>query len=163
MRTMPGTGAGSSPGCSGRMGIDLWDQALTFAGAAILGMGAGLVYDLMLVLRRRLRLPLLGPVLDFLFWLLLTAALFVYAVATGGRLRIFMVIAVGLGAVFYFLLLSRPALFLAGLLADGIAYLCHLAALPMIWLGLLCKKLIKIAKNIFHYGRRWYKIRLIPG
>ena len=49
------------------------------------------------------------------------------------------------------------------LLADGIAYLCHLAALPMIWLGLLCKKLIKIAKNIFHYGRRWYKIRLIPG
>lgn len=33
----------------------------------------------------------------------------------------------------------------------------------MIWLGLLCKKLIKIAKNIFHYGRRWYKIRLIPG
>ena len=80
------------------MGIDLWDQALTFAGAAILGMGAGLVYDLMRVLRRRLRLPLLGPVLDFLFWLLLTAALFVYAVATGGRLRIFMVIAVGLGA-----------------------------------------------------------------
>ena len=77
------------------MGIDLWDQALTFAGAAILGMGAGLVYDLMRVLRRRLRLPLLGPVLDFLFWLLLTAALFVYAVATGGRLRIFMVIAVG--------------------------------------------------------------------
>ena len=69
MRTMPGTGAGSSPGCSGRMGIDLWDQALTFAGAAILGMGAGLVYDLMRVLRRRLRLPLLGPVLDFLFWL----------------------------------------------------------------------------------------------
>ena len=71
------------------MGIDLWEQALTFLGALGLGAGLGLVYDLFRLLRHRVRLPLLGPALDFLFWMLVTAGLFLYAIsAGGGELRI---------------------------------------------------------------------------
>jgi hypothetical protein len=61
-----------------------------------------------------------------------------------------MVIAVGLGAVFYFLLLSRPALFSRGPAGRRDRLSLPSGRPAMIWLGLLCKKLIKIAKNIFH-------------
>ena len=66
------------------MGVDLLDQALTFLGAAGLGTALGLVYDLFRILRRRVRLPLLGSALDLLFWALVTAGLFLYAIAAGG-------------------------------------------------------------------------------
>lgn len=58
------------------MGVDLLDQALTFLGAAGLGTALGLVYDLFRILRRRVRLPLLGSALDLLFWALVTAGFF---------------------------------------------------------------------------------------
>lgn len=146
------------------MGIDLWDQAATFLGAALMGMGVGLVYDLFRTLRRRVRLPLLGPALDLLFWLLVTAGIFLYAVAFGGgRVRIYMVIALFLGAVAYFLALSPPALLLAGLLADALAALWRLATLPLRLFNTLGKKMKKAAKNYFHYRREWYKMSLTPG
>ena len=62
------------------MGIDPWGQALTFLGALGLGAGLGLVYDLFRLLRRRVRLPLLGPVLDLLFWVVVTAGLFLLSI-----------------------------------------------------------------------------------
>ena len=40
---------------------------MAFAGAVILGFGVGLLYDLLRLLRGRLRLPLLGAFLDLLF------------------------------------------------------------------------------------------------
>ena len=145
------------------MGVDLLDQALTFLGAAGLGTALGLVYDLFRILRRRVRLPLLGSALDLLFWALVTAGLFLYAIAAGGgQLRIYMVLALFLGAVVYFLALSRPALFLAGLVADGIAFLWKLCTFPLVLLEHVSKKIEKVAKKHFHYGRRWYNIRLIP-
>lgn len=145
------------------MGVDLLDQALTFLGAAGLGTALGLVYDLFRILRRRVRLPLLGSALDLLFWALVTAGLFLYAIAAGGgQLRIYMVLALFLGAVVYFLALSRPALFLAGLVADGIAFLWKLCTFPLVLLGHVSKKIEKVAKKHFHYGRRWYNIKLIP-
>ena len=84
------------------MGVDLLDQALTFLGAAGLGTALGLVYDLFRILRRRVRLPLLGSALDLLFWALVTAGLFLYAIAAGGgQLRIYMVLALFLGCLLY--------------------------------------------------------------
>ena len=56
------------------MGIVLLDQARALAGALALGMAVGLVYDLIRI--PRARIPLLGGVLDFLFWVAATAALF---------------------------------------------------------------------------------------
>lgn len=89
-----------------------------------LGAAIGLLYDFFRILRVRLRLPLLGSVLDLLFWLAVTAAIFVYAVAAGnGEVRIYMLLSILGGAVLYFLLLSRWALKLGYLLADFLGLL----------------------------------------
>ena len=73
------------------MGIELAEQVRTFLGAAAIGGGLGLVYDVFRVLRRRLRLPLVGALLDLGFWLLVTVGLFCYAIAAGGgEVRIYM-------------------------------------------------------------------------
>ena len=131
------------------MGIDLWGQALTFLGALGLGAGLGLVYDLFRLLRRRVRLPLLGPVLDLLFWVVVTAGLFLYAIsAGGGELRIYMALALFLGAAAYFLLLSRPVRFFSERMADAAALLWRLAVSPLVLLGRQGKKIEKTAKKL---------------
>ena len=123
------------------MGIDLAEQARTFLGAAVLGMGLGLVYDIFRVLRRRLDLPLLGALLDLTFWALTAGGLLGYALASGGRLRLYMAAALFLGAVLYFLLLSPPALLAVGLAADAAALLLRLLLLPLDRLARLGKKI----------------------
>ncbi|NCB63163.1 MAG: hypothetical protein EOM52_06030 [Clostridia bacterium] len=145
------------------MEISLTGQLAVFLGAAVLGIGGGLLYDLFRLLCRRVRIPLLGSLLDLLFWLAVTAGLFLFVITAGaGEMRIFMLLAVFLGAVVYFLALSGPALFLAGLVADGIAFLWKILTYPVRLLWFLGKKTLQIAKNHFHYWRKWYKIRLIP-
>lgn len=68
------------------MEISVAGQAAALTGAIALGLGVGLLYDLLRLLRCRLRLPLLGPALDLLFWAAVTIALFLYVIAaTGGR------------------------------------------------------------------------------
>ena len=63
--------------------------------------------------------PLLGGVLDLLFWLVVTVALFVYTTTAGsGEVRLYIVAAVLLGAAAYFWLLSRWFLKLGYRLAD---------------------------------------------
>ena len=71
------------------MEISVSAQASSFLGALVLGVAVGLLYDVLRVLRVRLRARLLGPVLDLIFWLCVTAALFWYAVGTGnGEVRL---------------------------------------------------------------------------
>ena len=63
-------------------------QVLFFTGALGLGVAVGVLYDIFRILRVRLRLPLLGGILDLLFWLVVTAALFLYTVTAGsGEVR----------------------------------------------------------------------------
>ena len=58
-------------------------------------MAVGVLYDIFRILRVRLRLPLLGGILDLLFWLVVTAALFLYR--AGG------ILAVVAGVLLFFL------------------------------------------------------------
>ena len=58
------------------MTVDIAAQQAALLQAAVLGLAAGLLYDLFRILRCRVRLPLLGPALDLLFWLVLTGVLF---------------------------------------------------------------------------------------
>jgi len=96
------------PGSSAEMTVSVTDQALFFAGALVMGAAVGLLYDAFRILRVRVRLPLLGGVLDLLFWLVVTVALFVYTTTAGsGEVRLYIVAAVLLGAAAYFWLLSR--------------------------------------------------------
>ena len=70
-------------------------QVLFFTGALGLGVAVGVLYDIFRILRVRLRLPLLGGILDLLFWLVVTAALFLYTVTAGsGEVRGYLVLAV---------------------------------------------------------------------
>ena len=144
------------------MEISVSAQAALLAGALLLGAAVGLLYDFFRILRVRIPLKLLGALLDLVFWLAVTAALFVYAVAAGdGAVRIYLVLGVLGGATVYFLLLSRWALKLGYLLADFLGVLWRLATLPVVAAGRLCKKIGKRAKKTFHYRRKWYKIKLI--
>ena len=82
------------PGSSAEMTVSVTDQALFFAGALVMGAAVGLLYDAFRILRVRVRLPLLGGVLDLLFWLVVTVALFVYTTTAGsGEVRLYIVAA----------------------------------------------------------------------
>ena len=123
------------------MEIHLLDQARTFLGAVLLGAGLGVAYDLMRTLRRRVRLPLLGPALDLLFWVLATVGLFLYTILRGGgELRLYTIAALLLGGCVYFWLLSPPVLLLTGLAAGLAARLLRLAAAPLLLLAGTVKK-----------------------
>ncbi|MFR4562396.1 MAG: spore cortex biosynthesis protein YabQ [Flavonifractor plautii] len=150
------------PGSSAEMTVSVTDQALFFAGALVMGAAVGLLYDAFRILRVRVRLPLLGGVLDLLFWLVVTVALFVYTTTAGsGEVRLYIVAAVLLGAAAYFWLLSRWFLKLGYRLADLVGVLWRVLTLPVVFLLRLCKKIGKTAKKSFHYRRKWYRIRLI--
>jgi spore cortex biosynthesis protein YabQ len=142
------------------MEISVAEQAAALTGAVALGIGVGALYDLLRLLRRRLRLRLLGSVLDLLFWAAVTAALFLYAIAaTGGQVRLYVLLALFGGAVVYFLTLSPWVLSLGELLADGLAAGARLICLPARALGRGVKKFEKNLKNVFHYRRKWVKIK----
>ena len=159
MRTTAGRRAASWPGCCADMEISVAEQAAAFTAAVCLGFAVGVLYDLLRLLRRRLRIPLLGPVLDLLFWIVVTVSLFVFATdATGGKVRIYVLLSVFGGAVAYFLTLSSWILDLGNLMADVIAFFGRLLKLPFDFLLFVAKKIEKNLKNLFLYRRKWVKI-----
>lgn len=89
------------------MTITVWEQAHSLLGALLLGVGAGLWYDLLRALRWRIRSPALGIGLDLLFWLAVTALLFGWSVAAGnGTVQLFTCVGALLGGILYFRWLS---------------------------------------------------------
>ena len=149
MRTA-GTGsrAASLPGSSAEMEIWVSEQALYLGGALVLGAAIGLVYDLLRILRVRIPLPLVGGCLDLLFWLVVTAAIFVYSTVAGrGEVRLYLLAAIVLGGMAYFRLLSRWALWLGYRVADLLGVVWHVVTLPVVVLGKLCKKSENPQKN----------------
>ena len=58
--------------------------------ALLLGVAAGVVYDLFRILRVRVPVRILGSVLDLLFWLCVTGTLFLWSLdAWGGWIRLY--------------------------------------------------------------------------
>ena len=144
------------------MEVSIEAQLAAFGGAFLIGAAAGVLYDLFRVLRVRIRIPLIGIVLDALFWILVTAALFLWSVrATGGEVRIYVVAAIFLGGVLYFWKVSSWVLKLGYQLADFCVLLFHVALFPLTLGAEWLKNFRKFAKNIFHYRRKWYKIKQI--
>ena len=66
------------------MTVDTLQQGRALCQALLLGGAMGVVYDLFRILRVRVKLPLLGPALDLLFWLGATGALFLWSQGAGG-------------------------------------------------------------------------------
>ncbi len=132
------------------MEISVSGQALAFVGAAVLGAAAGLLYDLLGTVRRRAGGRVLGGALDLLFWLLVTAVLFFYALETGdGKLRLFMVAGAALGAAGYFLTAGPAVRRAADAAAEGL---------------IRCKNFfIRGCKKLFPFRSLWYKIKRNNG
>ena len=145
------------------MTVDVTQQGAALCQAVLLGGALGVLYDLFRVLRVRVRLPLLGGALDLLFWLLATAALFVWSgMAWGGQVRLYGAAFCLLGGGVYFWGVSPWLLRLGYRLADLTAFLLGVFSIPLV-LGLRAlKKIKKLLKNIFHSGAKWYRIGRKP-
>ena len=85
------------------MTVDVIQQGRALCQALLLGGAMGVLYDLFRILRVRVRVPLLGPVLDLLFWLAATGALFVWSQsAWGGQVRLYGATFCMVGGALYF-------------------------------------------------------------
>ena len=146
------------------MGISVAAQGKAMVQALLLGVAAGLLYDLFRILRVRIRWRFLGSILDLAFWLCVTVVLFLWSLdAWGGWIRIYGAVGLVVGGTIYFWLFSRVILYLGYRAADFVTVLCRLALLPLISTISLLKKIKNFAKNSFHYGRKWYKMNQITG
>ena len=144
------------------MTISVAQQAAALTQAICLGFGVGLLYDLLRILRVRLRLPFLGTVLDFSFWIAVTVLLFVWSQsAWGGQVRLYGAAFLFIGAGTYFWLLSRWALKIGYFFADLVEIGWNLLTYPLTLGKRLWKKVKKVVKNIFHSGTKWYRINQI--
>lgn len=84
------------------------EQLLSFLRAALLGLMAGVVYDLLRAVRlRRRRSRALTHLLDAVYVLSALLVLFLFTLRQGeGELRLYMLLAMSLGFSFYFLVFS---------------------------------------------------------
>lgn len=136
------------------MELPVTAQAVQFGLSALLGVGLGLVYDLLRALRRHIRK--LTALLDAVFCLTVLCALLLLALYVGhGQLRVFMIPGVALGATAYFLTLSP----LAVRLFEGF---WRLLTLPWRLLFRLGRKIFgffqKIAKKGVAFAKKSFNI-----
>ncbi|NBI65813.1 hypothetical protein D1646_03105 [Pseudoflavonifractor sp. 60] len=146
------------------MTVDVVQQSRALCQALLLGGAMGIVYDLLRILRVRVRIPFLAPVLDLLFWLAATAALFLWSQeAWGGQVRVYGAVFCLVGGGLYFWAISPWLLRLGYLGADLTAALLGILTFPLGLAGVLLKKIRKFAKNVFLSGAKWYKIKSLTG
>ena len=146
------------------MTVDVAQQSRALCQALLLGGAMGVTYDLFRVLRVRVRVPLLGPLLDLLFWLAATAALFVWSqTAWGGQIRLYGAAFCLVGGGVYFWAVSPWLLRLGYLCADLVEAVLGILTFPLGLAKCFLKKIRKIVKNIFLSGTKWYRMKDIPG
>lgn len=113
------------------MSVSVASQLTALLGAFALGLGVGLLYDLLRCLRWRSSGPIRRTLSDLLFWLCTTAALFFWSIrACGGLVHFSICAALFLGAAAYLRALSPLCLpALHGLLGLFSSFL-HLIGAP---------------------------------
>lgn len=120
----------------------LGTQLYAFGIVLLAGITLGLFFDLFRVIRGLLRPGFLStPLLDLLFWALITPILVLYLVlANWGELRGYVVIGLALGLFFYRLLLSGMVIslllwlveVLGGFLSFSIGFILWLVSFPLL-------------------------------
>jgi len=134
------------------MELDLMYQIYQASSALLLGLAAGLYYDVLKLVRRAGKRASGGTALfDLLFWLGLALALFVQTMTMGrGMVRIFMLVTNALGALLYFLTLSETALFLL----EKILYFILVITAPVYKICAKGKNVVRKEKEVF---KNWIK------
>lgn len=142
-------------------------QAFCLLGAILVGLALGLLYDLIRPFRLRSS-TLIEYAWDLFYWFVVTLVVFFCAPLFGrGYVRIFLLLANGLGAFAYFKCLSRPIRFLSSLLDRFLSRLAWFLLWPFrkietILTAQLLKffKIIeKTLKKFFSFPLKWFKMR----
>ena len=143
--------------------MDTRDELGVLCQAIVLGGSLGLVYDLMRVARRRIPLPGLGTLLDFSFWMLATAALFLFShEAWAGQVRLYGAAFCLLGGAVYFWGLSPVFLSVLLRLTDMLVLILGILFLPARVLGKVLGRIGKNVKNLFSFKKKWSMIGSKP-
>ena len=124
------------------MKIFIEAQVMALLGAFLLGCCIGFLYDVLRIFRVRCRWRPLTGVFDILFWVFSVPMVFFHALTIGdGTVRIYMLLGIVGGVSLYFLLLSRPILFLGYKAADFIGIMFYILAKPLQWIWFILKKI----------------------
>lgn len=114
------------------MGNQISQQMLTFVQSILLGLAAGVLYDLLRPFR--LRRPSLTALLDAGYCLSVGAGAFLFLLRRGeGELRGFLVLGAVGGAVLFFCAFSHLLQPIWEFWAETLAYLVHLLSIPLLW------------------------------
>lgn len=132
------------------MELDVSKQLLQLGASWLAGFAIGLLYDVLRVLRRRLKASAL---LDGLFCLAALFALFTLGMSVGGgSLHIFMLAFFALGFASYMLLLSDIVL----AVLDKIMRFVGKLLAPLVKLA---KKICRFVKKCFSKANKWFNMR----
>lgn len=132
------------------MTVDIARQLQGLCQAVLLGGALGIVYDLMRVLRRSIPLGWLTGLLDFLFWVMSTLALFRFShAAWDGQIRLYGAVFCMLGGAAYFWGVSPLILGVLFGLTALLRRILGILTFPVRLLGRLFKRFGKIAKTSF--------------
>ena len=132
-------------------------QLLVFGESILLGLAAGLLYDLLRPLR--LRVPPLAGFLDSLYCLSAAAAVFLFTLRQAqGQLRFYVLLGIAGGGALFFGIFSAPLRPVWDFWADAAADLLRLVAIPFRKMLAVCKKMWKAEKNLFYFCNKYYTI-----
>ena len=142
------------------METSIFDQLIETAAALALGAAAGLFYDGLRVIRRRLPIKLVTLLCDFVFSTTAGCAIFVLGMTIGGgRQRALTAVLAVLGAVMYFLTITRFATYILEGVADLISLFTRLLSYPVAFLLKTMKYFAIFSKKVFNYLFGWYIFR----
>ena len=134
------------------MSVSLQEQISTLFSCLAMGLGVGLLYDLLRLVRLPLPRRTLQEILDLLFWLGACGMLFFCGIVFGnGRVRLYMALCLLLGATAYFLLLSPWTRRALDILARAAARFLGDSAPPVAYScshGSVGKNFKKVEKNL---------------
>ena len=130
-------------------------QAAACALALLVGVGAGILYDVLRAVRRRFKSAAVTAVCDVLFCVVCFVVLFFYGMtAGGGKQRVFYIAVACVGGAVYFLTVSRFLLrFWLKMLELGLKGL-GFAAKPFKMVVKGAKKCTNFAKNNFQKRKK---------
>ena len=130
------------------MGSQATGQLLVFGQSILLGLSAGLLYDLLRPFR--VRAPRFTGALDGCYCLAVGGAVFLFLLRRAeGQLRGFVIVGALGGAVLFFCVFSELLRPVWAFWADTLAFLWALLCLPLRWTRDLCKKTAHQGKNLF--------------
>lgn len=134
--------------------LSMWGQAAAFLATAAAGAVLGMLYDCFRILRRVLQHKTVSTTIeDAIFWLVSTLLMFAFLLNRNyGDIRAFIFMGLALGAVLYFLTLSRYFTKFAMAVLRWLKNVLIAIISPILLASAVIKKRLKL-------GRRYVKMR----